>query len=93
MLFSTVTIAPATGFENSYMNKLKADCSAVLRHSGPKGLQLPRLDAMKTGDEWEMLGLEKRVDLEHLRRVFDRLDTKGQLHCLSSAHYAPPYLK
>ncbi len=27
-------------------------------------------------DEWERLGLEKRIDFENLRRVFERLDLK-----------------
>ena len=27
-------------------------------------------------DEWERLGLEKRIDYENLRRVFERLDLK-----------------
>uniref|UniRef100_A0A6T8P8Y1 EF-hand domain-containing protein n=1 Tax=Hemiselmis andersenii TaxID=464988 RepID=A0A6T8P8Y1_HEMAN len=32
-------------------------------------------DGMDGGkDEWEVLGLEKRIDLENLKRVFERLD-------------------
>lgn len=27
-------------------------------------------------DEWERLGLDKRIDFENLRRVFERLDLK-----------------
>lgn len=27
-------------------------------------------------DEWERLGLEKRIDSENLKRVFERLDLK-----------------
>ena len=27
-------------------------------------------------DEWERLGLDKRIDYENLKRVFERLDLK-----------------
>jgi hypothetical protein len=51
-------------------------CCSGLDKADIKG-QLSRMNGQKGKEVWESLGLEKRVDLDHLRRVFDRLDTKG----------------
>jgi hypothetical protein len=32
--------------------------------------------ALNEQEEWEKLGLEKRIDYDNLKRVFERLDTK-----------------
>ena len=43
-------------------------------------------------EEWERLGLDKRVDWENLRRVFERLDLKVPLNSLSCLRRSLPCL-
>lgn len=40
-------------------------------------------------DEWEMLGLEKRIDFENLQRVFERLDLNVGSLAPPPAHLSP----
>jgi hypothetical protein len=67
---------------------------AIACHSGIdkgdiKG-QLNRMNGQKGKEVWEYLGLEKRADMDQLKRVFDRLDTKGDVANLFSVISAAP---
>ncbi len=56
-----------TSFSHSYQGQLDPD--STMDHDDG--------DSRDGGkDEWERLGLEKRIDFENLRRVFERLDLK-----------------